>query len=81
MDEGWVMAEHRVIVFPPSERGGRRVQVDNETLGTAFSLRDLTAFLQRAGLKGMDELDVAESPVIEWRGGGPEEWRGTSWAP
>ncbi|OLZ74320.1 hypothetical protein AV521_01140 [Streptomyces sp. IMTB 2501] len=75
------MAQRRVIVFPPSEHGGRRVQVDGETLGTAFGLHDLAAFLQRAGLEDVDELDVAESPVIEWHGGGPEEWRGTSWTP
>ncbi|MEU6670421.1 hypothetical protein [Streptomyces sp. NPDC046727] len=71
------MAEHRVIVFPPSEGGGRRVQVNGETLGTAFSLHDLAVFLERAGLDCADELDVAESPVIEWHGGGPEVWRGT----
>ena len=75
------MAEHRVIVFPPSESGGRRVQVDGEMLGTAFSLHDLAVFLERAGLEGVDELDVAESPMIEWHGGGPEGWRGTPWTP
>ncbi|MER5543933.1 hypothetical protein ACWDBD_28550 [Streptomyces sp. NPDC001118] len=75
------MAERHVIVFPPSECGGRRVQVDGVTLGTAFGLHDVAAFLRRAGLEGVDELDVAESPVIEWHGGGPEEWRGTSWTP
>ncbi|GGJ42268.1 hypothetical protein [Streptomyces brasiliensis] len=71
------MAERRVIVLPPSEHGGRLVVVDGETLGIAFSLQDLTVFLQRAGLEGVDELDVAESPVIEWHGGGPEVWPGT----
>ncbi|ANP51046.1 hypothetical protein J2Z21_005001 [Streptomyces griseochromogenes] len=75
------MTESRVMVFAPSERGGRRVQVDDEILGTAFSLHDLAAFLRRAGLEGVDELDVAESSVIEWYGGGPEEWRGTPWTP
>ncbi|POX51090.1 hypothetical protein [Streptomyces sp. Ru72] len=68
------MAERRVIVYPPSESGGRRVRVDGEILGTAYSLHDLTVFLQHAGLEGVDEVDVAESPLIEWHGGGPEVW-------
>ena len=68
------MAERRVIVYPPSESGGRRVRADGEILGTAYSLHDLTVFLQHAGLEGVDEVDVAESPMIEWHGGGPEVW-------
>ena len=68
------MAERRVIVFPPAEGGGRRVQVDSETLGTAYSLHDLAVFLERAGLEGLDVVDVVSSPVIEWHGGGPEVW-------
>ncbi|MFJ6559995.1 hypothetical protein ACIQMV_08955 [Streptomyces sp. NPDC091412] len=65
----------RVIVDPPAEGGGRRVRADGTTLGTAYSLHDLTVFLQHAGLEGWDELDVAGTDLIEWRGGGPEEWR------
>ncbi|MBX7554179.1 hypothetical protein ABZX95_40465 [Streptomyces sp. NPDC004232] len=68
------MAERRVIVFPPGEGGGRRVQVDSETLGTAYSLHDLSVFLERAGLEGLDVVDLVNSPLIEWRGGGPEVW-------
>ncbi|OIJ97645.1 hypothetical protein BIV25_14845 [Streptomyces sp. MUSC 14] len=68
------MAERRVIVFPPGEGGGRRVQVDSETLGTAYSLHDLSVFLERAGLEGLDVVDLVKSPLIEWRGGGPEVW-------
>ncbi|WP_426568121.1 hypothetical protein [Streptomyces canus] len=69
------MAPSRVIVYPPTETGGRRVQVDEKTLGTAFSLHDLAVFLERAGLEGWDELDVAASDLIEWLGGGPDVWR------
>ncbi|MGC9539855.1 hypothetical protein [Streptomyces sp. UG1] len=72
------MAERRVIVSPPAETGGRRVQVDSKTLGTAYSLHDLTVFLERAGLEGLDEVDVADSPLIEWHGGGPEVWSAPS---
>ncbi|MEU8692844.1 hypothetical protein [Streptomyces sp. NPDC048665] len=68
------MAERRVIVFPPGEGGGRRVQVDSETLGAAYSLHDLSVFLERAGLEGLDVVDLVNSPLIEWRGGGPEVW-------
>jgi hypothetical protein len=71
------MAERRVVVSPPTETGGRRVQINGETLGTAYSLHDLSVFLERAGLEGLDEIDVAESPLIEWHGGGPEVWPAT----
>ncbi|WP_448317215.1 hypothetical protein [Streptomyces sp. CO7] len=63
-----------VVVEPPGPSGGRRVRVDGRVLGTAFSLRDVTAFLQEAGLQGWDELDVAASGLIDWRGGGPDTW-------
>ncbi|MEV6836790.1 hypothetical protein AB0N17_20160 [Streptomyces sp. NPDC051133] len=63
-----------VVVYPPSPSGGRRVRVDSEILGTAYSLRDLVEFLRRAGLEGLDGLEVAASPLIEWRGGGADEW-------
>ncbi|MFD0034841.1 hypothetical protein ACFVJK_42850 [Streptomyces sp. NPDC127172] len=69
------MAFHRpVIVSPPSTSGGRRVRVDGEILGLAHSLVDVAEFLRRAGLEGLDASGVAESELIEWRGGGPDEW-------
>ncbi|MEV4335740.1 hypothetical protein [Streptomyces sp. NPDC049590] len=69
------MASARVVVSPPAENGGRLVYVDGEPLGTAFSLHDLAVFLERAGLEGWDELDVAQhAELIEWRGGGPDAW-------
>jgi hypothetical protein len=65
----------RVVVYPPDPHGGRRVTVDGVTLGTAFSLHDVAVFLERAGLEGWDELDVAaHAELIEWRGGGPDVW-------
>ncbi|MFE2491922.1 hypothetical protein ACFXI6_53215 [Streptomyces mirabilis] len=69
------MSERRVIVYPPSGTGGRRVRIDERMLGTAYSLHDLTAFLRNAGLTGWNELDVVESEWIEWHEGGPEVWR------
>jgi hypothetical protein len=62
-----------VIVYPPSPTGGRRVRADGEILGLAHSLRDVAEFLRRAGLD-LDEDQAAESPLIEWRGGGPWLW-------
>jgi hypothetical protein len=41
----------------------------------ARSLGELTAFLRYAGLEGVDEIDVADSHLIEWHGGGPKHGR------
>ncbi|MFF2094837.1 hypothetical protein [Streptomyces sp. NPDC058202] len=67
-------SETPVTVYPPDETGGRRVRADGTILGLAFSVRDVVAFLQEAGLQGWDEMDVVRSTAIEWRGGGPEVW-------
>ncbi|HET6633718.1 MAG TPA: hypothetical protein VFH77_01685 [Streptomyces sp.] len=50
------------------------MRADGAILGTAYSLHDLAVFLERAGLEGFDDLDAAGSPLIEWRGGGPDVW-------
>ncbi|MBJ6637312.1 hypothetical protein H4K36_04000 [Streptomyces sp. DHE7-1] len=62
-----------VIVQLPSPTGGRRVRVGGEILGLAHSVRDLVEFLRRAGLE-MEPEEVADSPLIDWRGMGPERW-------
>jgi hypothetical protein len=67
------MASRPVIVYPPSVTGGRRVRADGTILGLAHRLADVVEFLRRAGL-GLDEFEVATSPLIEWRGGGPDAW-------
>lgn len=66
----------RVVVSPPSPSGGRRVRVDGTILGLAYGLGDLVEFLRRAGLEGLDEVEAARSPMVEWRGGGPDVWAG-----
>lgn len=69
------MSESRlVIVYPPDESGGRRVRIDGTILGRAFGVTDIAEFLRRAGLETWDQVDVATSRLIEWRGGGPESW-------
>ncbi|MCF3134156.1 hypothetical protein [Streptomyces olivochromogenes] len=60
------------MVQPPDESGGRRVHVDAKTVGTAHGLHDLL-LLGQAGLTSLDEVAVAEHPLIEWHGGGPEK--------
>ncbi|MET7809813.1 hypothetical protein ABZT26_03000 [Streptomyces sp. NPDC005395] len=67
-------AERPVVVYPPDEDGGRRVRFDGRLSGRAFSVRDLVAFMQEAGLHEFDEMDVVRSELIEWRGGGPDVW-------
>ncbi|MFJ2399872.1 hypothetical protein ACIOUE_01110 [Streptomyces xanthochromogenes] len=68
------MADRRIIVvYPPDEEGARRVRVDGTILGRATDLADLVVWLRRTGLE-VDDLDVVRSPLIEWRGGGPEVW-------
>ncbi|WP_327401997.1 hypothetical protein OG194_18855 [Streptomyces sp. NBC_01288] len=63
-----------VVVCPPDEDGGRRVRVDSEILGRAYGLEDIAEFLRRAGIEDVDEAYVAESGLIEWRGGGSDVW-------
>ncbi|MER6984600.1 hypothetical protein [Streptomyces carpinensis] len=63
--------QHHVVVSPPSMTGGRRVRVDGQILGLALQPADVADFLRRAGLEG---VDVETSPLIEWRGGGPDVW-------
>ncbi|WP_065966647.1 hypothetical protein [Streptomyces sparsogenes] len=64
----------RVVVQPPSASGGRRVRVDGVILGVAYGEADLREFLRRAGLPDADDMDLEASPLIEWRGGGPDVW-------
>ncbi|MET9438463.1 hypothetical protein [Streptomyces sp. NPDC006551] len=62
-----------VVVHPPSATGGRRVRADGRILGLAESVADVADLLASVGLElGPDE--VVESPLIEWRGGGPGVW-------
>ncbi|MFF4541084.1 hypothetical protein ACWD4F_14475 [Streptomyces aureus] len=63
-----------IVVYPPDEQGGRRVRMDGEILGLAYSLRDIAEFLRRAGLNDPDPAWVEVSTLIDWRGGGPEVW-------
>ncbi|EGX60124.1 hypothetical protein SZN_09386 [Streptomyces zinciresistens K42] len=63
-----------VVIYPPDEDGGRRVRIDGTILGRAYSVQDVAAFIQTAGLPSFDEMDVVRSTLIDWRGGGPHVW-------
>ncbi|AIS02136.1 hypothetical protein [Streptomyces glaucescens] len=67
-------SDQPVTVYPPDESGGRRVRADGAILGLAYSVQDIARLMQEAGLHHWDEMDVVRSPLIEWRGGGPDVW-------
>ncbi|WP_327291255.1 hypothetical protein [Streptomyces sp. NBC_01198] len=64
----------RVVVDPQGRDGGRRVRVDAETLGIAYRPEDVLEFLRRSGLEDVDQIDLANTPLIDWHGGGPAAW-------
>ncbi|MFJ9416738.1 hypothetical protein ACIRPT_21450 [Streptomyces sp. NPDC101227] len=59
-----------VVVHPLSE-GTRRVTVHDEPVGRARDLADVYEFLRRAGL---EDPDLQDSALIEWRGGDSGVW-------
>ena len=64
-----------VVVHPPALDGSRRVTAGDETLGVASHLDDVVEILRLADL---DQIEVEESDLIEWQGGGPDDWPGLS---
>ncbi|GEC03596.1 hypothetical protein SSP24_12510 [Streptomyces spinoverrucosus] len=64
-----------VVVHPPALDGSRRVTAGDETLGIATHLDDVVEILRLADL---DTIEVEESDLIEWQGGGPDDWPGLS---
>ncbi|QEV63901.1 hypothetical protein [Streptomyces spectabilis] len=58
-----------IVVHRASPSGGRRVDVHGENVGVAHGVADVSEFLRRAGLD-LDPVEVAVSPLIEWRGAG-----------
>ncbi|RMB79525.1 hypothetical protein [Streptomyces shenzhenensis] len=69
-------AEHpHIVVHPPALDGSRRVTEGAVTLGVASHLDDVIEILRSADL---DRIEVEESDLVEWLGGGPEDWPGLS---
>ncbi|MEU6811171.1 hypothetical protein ABZ920_19710 [Streptomyces sp. NPDC046831] len=66
---------HRVVVHPPALDGSRRVTEGDVTLGVASHLDDVVEILR---LAGHDPVEVEEGGLVEWQGGGPDDWPGLS---
>ncbi|MET8468842.1 hypothetical protein ABZY90_32285 [Streptomyces sp. NPDC006422] len=65
-----------VVVHPVRGDDGRLVTLRGRRAGVARSLTDVVELLRLAGV-ALDADEVATSPLIEWRGGGPGAW----WSP
>ncbi|MFE0523225.1 hypothetical protein [Streptomyces sp. NPDC058954] len=65
-----------VTVYPPDAEGGRLVRIHGVVAGRAYGLWDMVVFLHRTALSPilLDEDEIADSDLIEWRGGGPDVW-------
>ncbi|MEV4443345.1 hypothetical protein AB0K09_30985 [Streptomyces sp. NPDC049577] len=59
------------VVVHPLVEGTRLVKIHGRSAGKAHSLEDLERFLREAGLR---DIDVDNSTVVEWRGGGSSMW-------
>jgi hypothetical protein len=64
-----------IVVHAPALDGSRRVTSGDAVLGVASHLDDVVEILRLADL---DQIEVEESDLIEWQGGGPEDWPGLS---
>ncbi|MFE9093282.1 hypothetical protein [Streptomyces sp. NPDC007264] len=68
--------EHpHIVVHAPALDGSRRVTEGDMTLGIASHLDDVVEILR---LVDLDRIEVEESDLIEWQGGGPDDWPGLS---
>ncbi|MEV8593043.1 hypothetical protein [Streptomyces sp. NPDC052012] len=68
--------EHpHIVVHPPALDGSRRVTTDDETLGIATHVDDVSEILRLADLY---VTDIEDTDFIEWQGGGPDDWPGLS---
>lgn len=62
-----------IVVHAPALDGSRRVTSGDAVLGLASHLDDVVEILRLADL---DRIEVEESDLIEWQGGGPDDWPG-----
>lgn len=66
-----------VVVESPDSRGLRRVTVGSETVGSAWSLRELRRILGR--LAYPEDADLEDPALICWRGGDSGTWPDRAW--
>ncbi|MDX3311315.1 hypothetical protein ACWGH3_28795 [Streptomyces sp. NPDC054884] len=64
-----------IVVHPPALDGSRRVTSGDAVLGVASHLDDVVELLRLADL---DRTGVERSDLVEWQGGGPDDWPGLS---
>lgn len=67
----------RIVVHTPALDGSRRVTEGDRVLGIAYHLDDVVEILRQADVD-LDAIEVEESDIIEWQGGGPDDWPGLS---
>ncbi|MER7659974.1 MULTISPECIES: hypothetical protein [unclassified Streptomyces] len=63
-----------VIVHPPSPSGGRRVTIHGQIAGLAHGRGDLAELLRKELGRQDEVIDLSDSDLIEWRGGGVDDW-------
>lgn len=63
-----------IVVHPPLPEGGRRVTAHAESLGIAHRAEDVVQFLRNVGLPD-EEIQLGDTNLIEWRGGGQDVWQ------
>ncbi|MGA5559199.1 hypothetical protein [Streptomyces lavendulocolor] len=61
-----------MIVEPPDRRGLRRVTIHDQTVGSAWSLRELRRVLRDLGYP--DDMDLDDGSHVHWRGGDSSVW-------
>ncbi|MFJ3198702.1 hypothetical protein [Streptomyces sp. NPDC086989] len=61
-----------MVVEPPDRRGLRRITIQDKTVGSAWSLRELRKVLRRLGYP--DDMDLEDRSRIYWRGGDSSVW-------
>ncbi|MFE7646599.1 hypothetical protein [Streptomyces phaeoluteigriseus] len=66
-----------VIVEPPDGRGLRRVTIEGETVGSAWSPAELRRILGRHGYP--EDMDLDDPASIFWRGGDSRTWPDRAW--
>jgi len=66
-----------VVVEAPDRRGLRRVTVNGETVGSAWSSAELRTILGRLGCP--DDMDLEDPASLYWRGGDSGTWPDRAW--
>lgn len=61
----------KLIIYPPDQRGWRRVRYDGVAIGVAHRPADVRAFLATAGMENAEDVDLTAPDFVEWRGAAP----------